>query len=111
MEDHADDDAGETSAAKPPDDTKHEVTTHIVTGVSGARLSDSHKRRHEEQRAIPVASMDYGFFTKNLCLCLFGELFASCRKNLAKSSCAGLVPLEMKWACTCTGKRNVVHSL
>ena len=32
---------------------------------------------------------------------MFGELLASCRKNLSRYACAGLVLLEMKWAGLC----------
>ena len=28
--------------------------------------------------------------------------------NLSKCSCASLVPLGMKWACICAGKKNVL---
>ena len=31
--------------------------------VGGTRQSDAHKRRHEEQNSLLVASMDYGVFT------------------------------------------------
>ena len=34
----------------------------------------------------------------------------SCKK-MCKSSSSDLVPLQMEWACTCTGKTDVVHFL
>ena len=32
-------------------------------------------------------------------------MFASCKKLLSENSCASLVPLGMKWACVCAGKK------
>ena len=78
MDDLGDDDAGETSAVRSKIHqgsrrikrllpTKHVVTIRIVIGAAlvleGTGRSDAHKRRHEEQNSLPVASMDYGFFT------------------------------------------------
>ena len=51
-----------------------EIATHEARGhypyrdwcracVGGTGQSDAQKRRHEEQNSLPVASMDYGFFT------------------------------------------------
>ena len=37
-------------------------------------------------------------------LSLFGELLASCGKNLSACSCATLVTRGMKWTCTCCWK-------
>ena len=56
---------------KPSD---QEIATHEACGhcpyrdwcracVGGTGRSDAHKRRHEEQNSLPVASMDYSFFT------------------------------------------------
>ena len=42
---------------------------------------------------------------------LFGEKFASCRHNVSGCTCSDLVPVDLKWACTCAGKGDVVHSL
>ena len=42
-------------------------------------------------------------FPWTLAQSLFGELLASRRTNLSSYSCASLIPLGMKWACTCTG--------
>ena len=36
------------------------------------------------------------------------NMFASCKKLLSEDSCASLVPLGMKWACICPGKKNVL---
>ena len=35
---------------------------------------------------------------------LFGEKLASCMHNLCWYTCSELLPLGMKWACTCAGK-------
>ena len=51
-----------------------EIVTHEASGhypyrgwcracVGGTGRSDAHKRRHEEQNSLPLASMDCGFFT------------------------------------------------
>ena len=37
---------------------------------------------------------------------LSGDLFASCKKQLSKDSCASLEPLGMKWACICAEKKK-----
>ena len=78
MDNPGDDDAGETSAVKskiqPTKPWDQESASHEVCGYypyrdwcracfGGTRWSDAHKRRHEEQNCLPVASMDYGFFT------------------------------------------------
>ena len=43
------------------------VTIRIVIGAAlvlvATGRADAHKRRQEEQNSLPVASMDYGFFT------------------------------------------------
>ena len=36
------------------------------------------------------------------------DMLTSCKKQLSKCSCASLVPLGMKWACICSGKKNVL---
>ena len=36
------------------------------------------------------------------------NMFAPCKKPMSEDSCASLVPLGMKWACICTGKKNVL---
>ena len=36
-------------------------------------------------------------------------MFASCKKHLCKYSYARLVPLGMKWACTCGGYGDVIE--
>ena len=47
---------------KPSDQAaKHVVTCRACVGSTG--LSDAHRRRHEKQNSLLVASMDYGFFT------------------------------------------------
>ena len=78
MDNPGDDDAGETSAVQstiqPMKPSDQEIATHEACGhcphrdwscacVGGAGRSDAHKRRHEEQNGLHVASMDYGFFT------------------------------------------------
>ena len=35
------------------------------------------------------------------------ERLALCRKNYLRCSCSDLVPLRMKWACICAGRRDV----
>lgn len=40
-----------------------------------------------------------------------GEKLSPCRNNLSRYTSWDLVPLGMKWACTCAGKGNVFHSL
>ena len=71
-------DAGEISAVKskiqPVKPSDHEMATHEACGhypcrdwcracVGGFGRSDARKRRLEEQNSLPVASMDYRFFT------------------------------------------------
>ena len=36
------------------------------------------------------------------------NMLASCKKHLPRYSCASLVPLGMKWACVCAGKKNAL---
>ena len=36
------------------------------------------------------------------------NMFASRKKQWSKYSCASLLPLRMKWACICAGKKNVL---
>ena len=36
------------------------------------------------------------------------NMFVSCKKLLSMDSCASLVPLGMKRACICAGKKNVL---
>ena len=36
------------------------------------------------------------------------NMFASCKKQLSRYSCASLVPLGIKWACICAEKKNVL---
>ena len=56
---------------KPSDQeiATHEACGHYLyrdwcrTCVGGTGRSDAHKRRHEEQNSVPLASMDDGFFT------------------------------------------------
>ena len=38
-------------------------------------------------------------------------MFASCKKQLSKNSCASLVPLGMKWACICAGDGEVFEGI
>ena len=72
------DEAGEESAVKtkrqPLKPSADEVAAHEAGGhypyrdwcracVGGAGRVDPHKTQTEEQNAIPVAAMDYGFFT------------------------------------------------
>ena len=69
---------GETSAVKSKSQTlkpsDQEIASHEECGhypnrdwcracVGGTGRSDAHKRRHQEQNSLPVASMNYGFFT------------------------------------------------
>ena len=71
------DDAGEKSAVRskiqPIKPSNQEIASHEACGhcpyrdwcracVGGTGLSDAHKRRHEEQNGLLVASMEYGFF-------------------------------------------------
>ena len=39
--------------------------------------------------------------------CLTQEKLAACTNNSSQYSCSDLVPLGMKWACTCAGRGNV----
>ena len=72
------DDAGETSAVRskiqPMKPWDQEIATREASGhyqyrdswlacVGRIGRSDAHKRRHEEQNGLLVASMDHGFFT------------------------------------------------
>ena len=78
MDNPGDDDAGETSAInskiQPPKPSNQEIATHEACGhypyrdwcracVGRTGWSDAHKRRHEEQNSLLVASMDHRFFT------------------------------------------------
>ena len=78
MDNHGDDDTGETSAVKsksqPMGPLDQEIARHEACGhypyrdwcracVGSEGRSDAHKRQQEEQHGLPVASMDYGFFT------------------------------------------------
>ena len=38
------------------------------------------------------------------------ENLAPCKHNSSRCSCSDLVPLGMKWACTCAGTKDVGHS-
>ena len=78
MENHGDDDAGETIAVRsktePMMPSSQEIVAHEARGyypsrdwcracVGGAGRSDAHTRQQEEQDCILVASMGYGFFS------------------------------------------------
>ena len=78
MDNPGDDDAGETRAAtlriQPMKPSDQEIATREACGhypcrdwcracVGSTGRSDAHKRRHEEQNSLRVASMDSDFFT------------------------------------------------
>ena len=60
--------------SQPMKPSNEEIANHEACGqypyrdwcracVGSTVRSDAHKRRHEEQHSLLVASMDYGFFT------------------------------------------------
>ena len=78
MDNRDDDEARETSAVRskiqPMKPSDQEIATREACGhypyrdwcracVGRTGRADAHKRRQEEQNSLPVASMDYGFFT------------------------------------------------
>ena len=61
-------------------------------------------------RSVSYLYTKLGFALRASAHSLFGEMFASWTKNLSRYSCAGVVPLGMKWSCNCAGNVDVIYS-